>query len=75
MRFLQVGSTNLDVKAKMIVPALAALLPMQPVKKVAMTDQHCCPCRSTNFHQVPSKQNKNKYTHPQLGLPAAHFLF
>jgi hypothetical protein len=49
------------------------LLPMQPVKKVAMTDQHCCPCRSTN--SIRYFQNKNKNTHPQLGLPAAHFHF
>ncbi len=60
MRFLQVGSTNLDVKAKMIVPALAALFANATCQESSNDRPALLSMPRHQFHQVPSKQEQEQ---------------
>jgi hypothetical protein len=58
MRFSQVGNTNLDVKAKMVVRALAALFANANCQESSNEIPALLSMPLHQFHQVPSKQEQ-----------------
>ncbi len=58
MRFSQLGNTNLHVKAKMIVRALAALFANATCQETSNEIPALLSMPLHQFHQVPSKQEQ-----------------